>query len=353
MAVTNSFWQGKRVLITGHTGFKGSWLSEVLLGLGSQVHGLALAPETSRSLFCQLGLADRIEHNLGDIRDLSVVQQVVKSTSPEIVFHLAAQPLVRRSYRQPLDTWATNVMGTAHLLEAVRFLDAPCAVVVVTTDKVYENREWEHPYRETDRLGGHDPYSASKAGTELVASSWRSAFLLGSPVRLATARAGNVIGGGDWSEDRLIPDFARAYGASKTLTIRNRTSIRPWQHVLDPLNGYLLLAEALAGRGGKRFETGFNFGPEPSDQRSVGELIEAASGHWHGDWQDATDPNAPHEAGKLSLSIERARQLLGWTPRWDFDAAVRATIGWYREVAQGSDAREIVRQQIHDFGFPA
>lgn len=347
------FWRGKRVLVTGHTGFKGSWLSEVLISLGADVSGLSLAPATTPALFYQLGLSSRMEDVIGDIRDVAVVRNAVRLAAPDIVFHLAAQPLVRQSYREPLETWATNVMGTAHVLEAVRALQAPCSVVVVTTDKVYENREWDYPYREADRLGGHDPYSASKAGTELVAASWRSAFLSGSAIRLATARAGNVIGGGDWSEDRILPDLARAVGKGQALQMRNRYAVRPWQHVLDPLHGYLMLAEALAGLDATKFETGFNFGPEPNDQRSVGELVDAALRHWPGDWQDATDPNAPHEAGRLSLSIERARNLLGWAPRWNFEAAVAATVTWYRDVSAGADPGALVRQQISDFGFAA
>lgn len=344
------FWEGRRVLVTGHSGFKGSWLCEMLLGRGAVVSGLALPPETRPALFDQLGLAVRMDHALGDIRDTGFVTGRLRDVRPEVVLHLAAQPLVRRSYREPLETWATNVMGTAHVLEAVRALDAPCAVVVVTTDKVYENREWEHPYRETDPLGGHDPYSASKAGTELVAASWRKAFFARGGVRLATARAGNVIGGGDWSEDRILPDLARAFGAGSPLLVRNRHAVRPWQHVLDPLAGYLLLAERLSGEDGARFEEGFNFGPEPADQRSVGELVEAAWTHWPGEWVDASDPQAPHEAGRLALSIERARGLLGWQPRWDFARAVAETVGWYRDVAGGADPAERLRAQIAAFG---
>jgi CDP-glucose 4,6-dehydratase len=345
-----SFWAGRRVLVTGHTGFKGSWLCEILLARGAVVSGLALAPDTRPALFDQLGLAGRMDHALGDIRDAALVAARVREVRPDVVLHLAAQPLVRRSYREPLETWATNVMGTAHVLEAVRALDAPCAVLVVTTDKVYENREWEHPYRENDPLGGHDPYSASKAGTELVAASWRKAFFAGSGVRLATARAGNVIGGGDWSEDRILPDLARAFGAGKPLLVRNRHAVRPWQHVLDPLEGYLLLAERLAGPDAARLEDGFNFGPEPADQRSVGALVEEARQHWAGNWTDATDPAAPHEAGQLALSIERARLVLGWQPRWDFARAVAETIGWYRDVALGADPADRLRGQIAAFG---
>lgn len=344
------FWSGKRVLITGHTGFKGSWLCELLLARSAVVSGLALAPDTRPALFDQLGLAQRMDNALGDIRDAGLVAARIRDVRPDVVLHLAAQPLVRRSYREPLETWATNVMGTAHVLEAVRALDAPCAVVVVTTDKVYQNREWEHPYRETDPLGGHDPYSASKAGTELVAASWRESFLADSGVRLATARAGNVIGGGDWSEDRILPDLARAFTAGRLLSVRNRHAVRPWQHVLDPLEGYLMLAERLAGPDAMRFEEGFNYGPEPADQRSVGELVDAACLHWQGGWIDATDPAAPHEAGRLALSIERARMVLGWQPRWNFQRAVAETIGWYRDFAAGVDPAMMVRAQIAAFG---
>ena len=351
LGLSMTFWQNKNVLVTGHTGFKGSWLCEVLLSLDAKVSGLALPPETHPSLFDQLCLTSRMEHILCDIRVESLVRDVVKQTKPDIVFHLAAQPLVRRSYREPLDTWATNVMGTAHVLDALRAQEKACAIVVITTDKVYENREWEHLYRETDRLGGHDPYSASKAGTELVAESWKNAFFSKSGIRVATARAGNVIGGGDWSEDRILPDMARAYGAGNALRVRNRHAIRPWQHVLDPLYGYLLLAERLCGSDATRFECAFNFGPEPKDQRSVGGLIEAARAHWPGQWFDETDPAAPHEASRLSLSIERARHLLGWQPRWTFEEAVAATIEWYRDVSDGADPAALTREQINDFGF--
>jgi CDP-glucose 4,6-dehydratase len=348
--VAMTFWAGRRVLVTGHTGFKGSWLCEMLLARGAAVAGLALAPDTRPALFDQLALARRMDHALGDIRDAGLVAARVRDVRPEVVLHLAAQPLVRRSYRAPLETWSTNVMGTAHVLEAVRAIGAPCAVVVVTTDKVYENREWEHPYRETDPLGGHDPYSASKAGTELVAASWRKAFFADGSVRLATARAGNVIGGGDWSEDRILADLARAFGTGQPLLVRNRHAVRPWQHVLDPLEGYLLLAERLAGDEGAQVEDGFNFGPEPADQRSVGALVEEARKHWAGEWTDATDPAAPHEAGQLALSIERARKVLRWQPRWDFARAVAETVGWYRDVAAGADPAERLRAQVADFG---
>jgi CDP-glucose 4,6-dehydratase len=343
------FWHGRRVLITGHTGFKGGWLSEMLLARRARVAGLALAPDTKPALFDQLELAQRVDHAVCDIRDPESVAVRVRATQPDVVFHLAAQSLVRRSYREPVGTWSTNVMGTAHVLEAVRHLQTPCAVVVVTTDKVYENREWEHPYRECDPLGGHDPYSASKAGTELIAESWRKSFFTGGVVRLATARAGNVIGGGDWCEDRIFPDLARAFAGNRPLAVRNRHAVRPWQHVLDPLQGYLMLAERLADPDGTRYEGAFNFGPEPADQRSVEELIDTARRHWPGSWKDESDPLAPHEAGRLALSIERARLLLRWRPKWDFARAVEETVRWYRDVAAGADAATLVRAQIADF----
>ena len=343
-----TFWRGKRVLITGHTGFKGSWLSALLLGYGADVHGLSLSPDTNPALFDQLGLARRLDHAIGDIRDAALVSTRIRNVRPEVVLHMAAQPLVRRSYRDPVETWSTNVMGTAHVLEALRNWQDPCAVVVVTTDKVYENREWQHPYREEDRLGGRDPYSASKAGTELLVESYRRSFFAGGPVRLATARAGNVIGGGDWAEDRIVPDLARARANGAILGVRNAQAVRPWQHVLDPLTGYLLLAERLMA-GDPKAETAVNFGPEAADQRSVGDLVEAAGLHWPGHWQDRGDPAAPHEAGRLVLNIERARHLLGWAPRWHFPRAVAETIGWYRDVAAGADPRTITESQIAAF----
>ncbi len=341
-----SFWNGKRVLVTGHTGFKGSWLCEVLLARGSEVSGLALEPDTEPALFRQLGLQRRLDHCIADVREAAVVARRIHAVRPQVVLHLAAQPLVRRSYREPVETWATNVMGTAHVLEAVRALPEPCIVVVVTTDKVYENREWEQLYRETDRLGGHDPYSASKAAAELVAASYRRSFLATAGVRLATARAGNVIGGGDWAEDRIVPDLARAFGDGRPLRVRNARAVRPWQHVLDPLAGYLRLAEALGGAEGGELQESYNFGPEPADQRSVAQLVEAARQHWNGDWQDGTDSRAPHEAGRLALSIERSRAALDWQPRWNFTRAVAETIQWYRAVSEGADALEITRAQI-------
>lgn len=342
------FWRGRSVLITGHTGFKGSWLAHWLLSRGAEVHGLALAPDTSPALFDQLGLAARLDHALGDIRNEAVVRRRVAEVQPDVVFHLAAQPLVRRSYREPVATFATNVMGTAHLLDAVRELAREVALVVVTTDKVYENDEREHAYRETDRLGGHDPYSASKAACELVAESYRKSFFGDGRVRLATARAGNVIGGGDWAEDRLIPDLVRAAISGTPLVVRNPDAVRPWQHVLDPLAGYIRLAEKLA-QGAPGATDAFNFGPGATEQHRVREVLEVATGHWPCSWQETSDPGAPHEAGQLTLATEKVKATLGWAPRWSFEHAVRHTIAWYRAVQEGADPVAVTTGQIEAF----
>jgi len=341
--LTPDFWAGRRVLLTGHTGFKGSWLSLWLLQLGAEVWGYALEPQSGRSLFRELGL-DRaqLHHQLGDLGDLKALQDVVKQAQPQVALHLAAQPLVRRSYRDPLGTWATNVQGSLHLLDALRPLQHRCAVVMVTTDKVYANREWDYGYREEDRLGGHDPYSASKAAAELAIASWRSSFC-GTGVHqtphlaIATARAGNVIGGGDYAEDRIVPDAMRSLAAGEAIPVRSPQSTRPWQHVLEPLGGYLRLAEKLA-TGGVPFASAFNFGPAVEANRPVLELVEAALQHWPGRWQDLADAAAPHEAGRLHLQIDKAYHQLGWRPRWDFATTVSRTVAWYRAVHEGASA---------------
>ncbi len=348
------FWTGKRVLVTGHTGFKGSWLALWLHELGAEVHGLALAPDTEPALFDQLHLAaDMPGHRLGDIRDPDLVRRRVAEVQPDAVFHLAAQPLVLEGYRDPVETWRSNVMGTIHLLEALREHDHPCAAVIVTTDKVYENREWVHPYRECDRLGGHDPYSASKAGCEIAVASFRASFFgADHPVRIASARAGNVIGGGDWAENRILPDIVRALTAGRPVPVRNPAARRPWQHVLEPLSGYLRLAERLLS-GAAPVAEAYNFGPEVHDVRPVRALVEGALVHWPGgEWQDASDPDAPHEAGLLSLGIERARADLGWAPRWDFETGLARSMEWYRAVHEGADPLALTRRQIAEFGAP-
>lgn len=343
-----SVWRGKRVLLTGHTGFKGGWLASWLCKLGAEVHGLALEPQTP--FFAQLGLEAKIDHRIGDIRDACLVAARVAEVRPDAVFHLAAQALVLASYADPLATWDVNVMGTAHVLDALRALDYPCAAVMVTTDKVYENREWVHPYREEDALGGHDPYSASKAGVELVIASYRRSFFGDHPVRVASARAGNVIGGGDWAENRIVPDLARACAAGAPLRVRNPDARRPWQHVLEPLSGYLRLAEALLE--GRDVDRAYNFGPEAADVRPVRDLVDAALTHWPGTWQDASDPAAPHEAGLLSLGIERARADLGYRPRWGFAEGIGRTMAWYRGVHEGMDPAALTLTQIAEFGAP-
>lgn len=346
-----SFWADKRVLVTGHTGFKGSWLALWLSDLGADVYGLALEPETKPALFRQIGLEAQVDHRIGDIRQPGVLQQRVDEVRPDAVFHLAAQPLVLTSYDDPLATWETNVMGTARMLDALRGLDRPCAVVMITTDKVYHNREWLHPYRETDRLGGHDPYSASKAACELAIASYRNSFLRADqPVRIASARAGNVIGGGDWAENRIVPDIVRALIAGVPIPVRNPAAQRPWQHVLEPLSGYLRLAEALYS--GRTVAEAYNFGPEPRDVACVRDLVEGALAQWPGGWDDRSDPDAQHEAGLLSLGIEQARHDLGYVPRWDFAAGLNRTFAWYRAVQQGGSALELSRAQIAEFGAP-
>jgi CDP-glucose 4,6-dehydratase len=344
LGIDPGFWAGRRVLLTGHTGFKGAWLSLWLLRLGARVEGLALPPEAEPSLYRDLelegGPGNRVTSRLVDVRDGAAVRAAVQAAQPEVVLHLAAQALVRRGYGDPVGTWATNTMGSLHLLEALKDLRHPCAVVMVTTDKVYENREWVHGYRESDRLGGHDPYSASKAGAEIAIDSWRSSFCGGAPhqvshLAIATARAGNVIGGGDWADQRIVPDAMRACAADAVLPLRRPGATRPWQHVLEPLAGYLLLAQALH-RDPAGFAEAWNFGPTLESNRRVAELVEALHRHWPGRWVDAGDPSDPHEAGLLHLAIDKAVSRLGWAPRWGFATTVARTAGWYRQVYEGA-----------------
>jgi len=327
-----SFWNGKKVLITGHTGFKGAWLALWLVRNGARVTGVALEPETTPSLFDQLRLAEELDHRILDIRDGDAMREVVAQTKPDAVFHLAAQALVRRGYREPVATWATNVMGTLNVMEGLRCLDKPCAVVLATTDKVYENQGWSYGYRESDRLGGYDPYSASKAAAEIAIDCWRrSYFDPAGPIRVAAVRAGNVIGGGDWSEDRIVPDIVRAFSRNQPIRLRNPSATRPWQHVLEPLGGYMLLAERMADEAtGARHASAYNFGPDSDSERSVRELVEEALRHWPGTWEDVSSADQPHEAARLALSIDRARAELQWAPVWDFARAIAETISWYR-----------------------
>ena len=360
MAVDPSFWSGRRVLLTGHTGFKGSWLLLWLLELGAQVWTFALEPESSPNLFCRLAEARPAglgwQNQIGDLADLEALKDLVLIAQPQVVLHLAAQPLVRRSYEDPLGTWSTNVMGSLHVLEALKPLEHPCAVVMVTTDKVYENREWSYGYREPDRLGGHDPYSASKAGAEIAIASWRSSFCgHGSHqtphLSIATARAGNVIGGGDWAADRIVPDAMRALAAGEPIPVRNPSATRPWQHVLEPLGGYLLLAEKLASIQDQvnHYACAFNFGPDLNANRSVQELIHASLQHWSGSWRDLSDLSAPHEAGRLHLQIDKAHHQLGWRPRWTFTTTVERTVGWYKAVHKGASPLECCLVDLEKF----
>lgn len=335
MSSFGSTYRGRKVLVTGHTGFKGSWLCLWLNALGCEVAGMALDPSSEPSHWELLKLPIN-DHRI-DIRDEAAVRAVFDAERPEIVFHLAAQPLVRRSYSEPVATWATNVTGTAHVLEAVRHTPDVRAVVVVTTDKCYENREWPWAYRERDRLGGHDPYSASKAAAELVAASYRTAFLHqpGSAL-LATARGGNVIGGGDWSEDRLIPDLVRSVASGEPLIIRSPHATRPWQHVLDCLSGYLLLGQRLLA-GDTACADAWNFGPDGQGNRTVEQVLENLARTWpQVRWQVESGPK-PHEAGLLQLDSAKARMNLGWRPVWDFDSTIQHTASWYRQWLEAGD----------------
>ena len=329
-----AFWKNRRVFLTGHTGFKGSWLSLWLQMLEAEVTGFALAPPTEPSLFVSADVASGVNSILGDILDYDHLRRTAADAQPEIVFHLAAQPLVRESYRTPVETFATNVMGTVHLLESLRDLESVRAIVVVTTDKCYENREWAWGYRENEPLGGHDPYSASKGCAELATAAYRRSFFATSetPVGIATARAGNVIGGGDFAADRIVPDAIRAFSQGKTLEVRNPSAIRPWQHVLDPLAGYLLLAESLHADAGK-WSGAWNFGPDDSSIVTVGQVADELCLLWPGAaWSNVAQPNAPHEAHFLKLDCSKARQQLNWKPQLDLGAALRLTADWHREA---------------------
>ncbi len=354
-----NLYQGKKVLLTGHTGFKGSWLAEWLLMLGAEVTGYSHRVYDSPDHFTALGLEKRMRHVIGDVRNLGALEKVIQETKPDFVFHLAAQPLVRLSYREPVETMSTNVMGTVNLLDALRRVEHSVACVVVTSDKCYENREVLHGYHESDALGGHDPYSASKGAAEIVAHSYRRSYFMSanSPVRMATARAGNVIGGGDWAEDRIVPDCVRSLMRGEAISVRNPVATRPWQHVLEPLSGYLWLGAALTGhitlpRASDRsvFSSAFNFGPWPEANRNVEELVNELLKHWSGAWHDASDHKAVHEAGLLSLTIDKAFHLLQWRPVWDFARNIESTIGWYRDVARdGAAVRERTQADISSY----
>jgi len=354
LVIDGAKWRGRRVLVTGHTGFKGSWLSLWLHQLGAEVTGLALPPPTDPSLFELAGLAELVDHRIGDIRDLSVVTEVVKEVRPEVIFHLAAQPLVRLSYDQPVETYATNVMGTVHLLEAARQAGSVAAFVCITTDKCYENREWVWPYRESDPMGGYDPYSSSKGCAELVVSAYRRSFfpveqIPDGGLALASVRAGNVIGGGDYALDRLVPDLVRAFEKGEAPAIRSPSSVRPWQHVLEALGGYLMIAERLLTRE-PVFADAWNFGPSEDDARPVSWIVSQVQAAWGGTsdpvpWHGAV----PHEAGLLRLDISKARALLGWRPSLPLGDALNWIVDWHKQVADGADARAVTAAQIQAY----
>lgn len=349
MELTPGFWAGRRVLVTGNTGFKGSWLSLWLLDLGAEVHGLSLPAATDPSLYGLAGLAADVEQHTVDVRDTAAVHDAVAAVAPQVVIHMAAQPFVRRSFDDPVETYGTNVMGTVNVLDAVRRSPTAEVVLNVTSDKCYENREWVWGYREDEPMGGFDPYSNSKGCSELVTGAFRTSYFGESTgPALASGRAGNVIGGGDWGEDRLIPDVVRAVLAGETVAIRRPDAIRPWQHVLNPLSGYLLLCERLAGD--RSLARGFNFGPPDTDARPVAEIVDKLARAWPGSVDVEIDPGPhPHEATWLKLDSSLAAAELGWRPRWLVDEAIEAIVEWHTRVRDGESARSVSVEQLNRF----
>lgn len=345
----DNFWQGKKVLLTGHTGFKGSWLSLMLQRFGAEVAGYSLAPQTEDNMFSIASVADGMTSVFSDIRDIANFKAFSEDFNPEIVIHMAAQPLVRESYVDPITTYETNVMGTVNILQTVRELQDVKACVVITTDKCYENKEWHWGYRENEPLGGYDPYSSSKACTELVASSFRNSYFSGgqSKVSLATARAGNVIGGGDWADDRLLPDVFRSIASGSEMVIRYPHAIRPWQHVLEPLTGYLNLAQKLYLQGDE-FAEAWNFGPADKDAKPVSWIMECVSGLWGDEfrWCIDSDGNHPHEAHYLKLDCSKAKEKLKWLPMLGLEEGLKLTVDWFKAYQQGSDMKEFTFDQI-------
>ena len=347
--VNFDFWKGKKVFLTGHTGFKGSWLSIWLMDMGAIVKGYSLEPTTNPSLFEKGNVSEGMVSEIGDVRNFNSLRSSILEFNPDVLFHLAAQPLVRDSFEDPLNTYEINVMGTANLLQACRFAPKLRSIVIVTTDKCYENKEWEWGYRENDILGGYDPYSSSKACTELVTSSFRRSFYLNSNVGIATARAGNVIGGGDWANDRLMPDIFRNYKKKQKLVVRNPSAIRPWQHVIEPLCGYLVLAESLY-ESPKLFSEPFNFGPRDEDCQSVSAIlnqIDLLAEDFPG-WRIDKKTNN-HEARLLKLDISKAKFSLGWEPRWNINYSLKLTLNWYQRLNDGSDLTSMCLDQIKSY----
>lgn len=344
--INPDFWRGKRVLLTGHTGFKGSWLSLWLQSMKATLRGVALDPPTTPALFDVARVAEGMQHQILDIRDFAAVKTQIDEFKPEIVIHMAAQPLVRYSYQEPIETYATNVMGTIHVLESARQADSVKVMINVTTDKCYENHEWVWSYRENEPMGGHDPYSSSKGCSELVTSAYRRSFFDQSGVPLASVRAGNVIGGGDWSVDRLIPDILRAFETNTPVVIRNPSAIRPWQHVLEPLSGYLMLAEALYEKR-EKYSCGWNFGPNDEDAKPVQWIVKQMTTKWGADATWTLDKNDhPHEANYLKLDISKAKAQLGWKPIWNIDLAIEKIVTWHKAWLSDADMRLLCEQQI-------
>jgi CDP-glucose 4,6-dehydratase len=366
----HGIYRGKKVWLSGHTGFKGAWLAHWLLELGAEVHGFSQPPPTEPSLFSQTRLDARLTHEVGDVRDYEAVERSISTFAPDFVFHLAAQPLVRLSYDIPVETYATNVMGTVHVMEALRHYSArlstldsqpprSCVAVMITTDKCYENREWVHSYREEDPMGGYDPYSSSKGAAEIAISAYRRSYFSrsDSPVQLASVRAGNVIGGGDWALDRIVPDCIRSLRRGEAIPVRNKIATRPWQHVLEPLSGYLTIGAALAGVPeypfrAETYRSAFNFGPNLTSNRTVAELVQEVLAHWPGEWEDKSDPNAVHEAKLLNLATDKAFHFLGWQPVWNFKETIAETVGWYRAAesfSEPEDFRTLTERQIAEY----
>lgn len=346
-ALVSPAWAGRRVLVTGDSGFKGSWLALWLHAMGAKVTGFSLPPPSDPSLFDTARLGGLIDHVEGDVRDPAAVRAAVERAQPEAIFHLAAQPLVRLSYEQPIETYAANVMGTVHLLEAARQVGGVAGIVCVTSDKCYENREWDWPYRENDPMGGHDPYSSSKGCAELVVSAWRRSYFQDSGPALASVRAGNVIGGGDWAADRLVPDLVRAFEAGVPPLIRSPDAVRPWQHVLEALGGYLMIAERLLA-GERRFADAWNFGPADEDARPVSWIVDRMRAAWSDDAAPPTldEGPRPHEAGLLRLDCSRARSALGWQPALRLAQTIDWIVDWHKRVCAGEDARAVTLEQI-------
>jgi len=353
LVMDKSFWKGKKVLLTGHTGFKGSWMSLWLNELGAEVSGFSLVPETSPSMFILADIEQKMKsHHIGDIRNIDAIKTVVKECNPEIIIHMAAQPLVLRSYDDPVESYMTNVIGTANVFEAARECSELKAIVNITTDKCYENKEWYWGYRENEAFGGHDPYSSSKACAELVTTTYRKCFFSQQGVQLASVRAGNVIGGGDWADNRLIPDLLRSIANGKPVVIRSPKAIRPWQHVLEPIAGYLKLAEKLCTQKGSDFAEGWNFGPYDNDAKPVEWILERLCEKWgdNASWQ-LDDPNKIqlHEANYLKLDCSKARKELQWEPQLGLDSALDWIVEWYRAYTQGSNVYDITLSQIQKY----